>query len=232
MQSTYDLVVNRVLETYTEIMSSEDRNRSWKKLSEDELWYHLCRCVLSSNVDYDLACSAFQYLKSRNMLSIDFLLNTQTAMQELANHLSQSRYLPRKKNGKMRKYRFPRRRSKDIVDSATRLYSDGHGLTELLAGSSSDDDLRDFLAANLPGIGLKQASHFLRDIGFSDSLAIIDTHIVRFLKETQGLKIDGNKAITRKQYLTLERVLREMCELMDINMGAFDSAIWQYMRGK
>ncbi len=232
MQSTYDFVVNRVLETYSELISSKSCNQSWTQLSEEEIWHHLCLCILSSNVDYDLAYSAFQYLKSENLLSTDFLTNNRTAQHTVSNQLSQSRYLPKKKNGDMRKYRFPKRRAKDIVDTAIKLYRNGQGLTALLVESKSDYNLRDFLAGNLSGIGLKQASHFLRNIGFSDSLAIVDTHIIRFLRETQGLKIESNKAITRKQYLVLEGVLQEMCELMQINMGIFDSAIWRYMRGK
>ena len=43
--------------------------------------------------------------------------------------------------------------------------------------------LRNFIAENVKGYGLKEASHFLRNIGKSDNqIAILDRHILRNLK--------------------------------------------------
>ena len=41
---------------------------------------------------------------------------------------------------------------------------------------------RDYLVKNIKGIGLKEASHFLRNIGYKD-LAILDRHILKNLKK-------------------------------------------------
>ncbi len=40
--------------------------------------------------------------------------------------------------------------------------------------------LRDWLVKNVKGLGMKEASHFLRNIGYND-VAIIDRHILRFM---------------------------------------------------
>ena len=46
-------------------------------------------------------------------------------------------------------------------------------------------ELRNFIAGNVKGYGLKEAGHFLRNIGKSDNeIAILDRHIMRNLKES------------------------------------------------
>jgi N-glycosylase/DNA lyase len=43
--------------------------------------------------------------------------------------------------------------------------------------------IRSWLVENIKGLGMKEASHFLRNIGFGNDLAIIDRHILTNLKK-------------------------------------------------
>ena len=87
---------------------------------------------------------------------------------------------------------------------------------------SFDDPLarRDWLAREprIKGLGYKEASHFLRNIGFK-GYGILDKHIVRCLAEL-GV-IDSPKPPTsRNRYLEVEERMREFARNALINFMA------------
>ena len=56
-------------------------------------------------------------------------------------------------------------------------------------------ELRNWLAENVNGYGLKEAGHFLRNIGKSDNkIAILDRHILRNLKKFGAIKDEKIKS--------------------------------------
>lgn len=85
---------------------------------------------------------------------------------------------------------------------------------------------RDFLTKNIKGIGYKEASHFLRNVGYKDC-AIIDRHIIRFLAQYSLIK-EIPKTITKKIYLELEEIL----DRFKIEHNKLDLLIWCYITGK
>lgn len=92
-----------------------------------------------------------------------------------------------------------------------------------------DKDVRSKLVQNVKGLGMKEASHFLRNIGFKD-YAIIDFHIVDILVEN-GL-IEKPKTITPKKYLEIENVLRKLAQKTNTSLGELDSYLWYNETGK
>ncbi|MCK4265146.1 hypothetical protein KAW80_02185 [Candidatus Babeliales bacterium] len=58
---------------------------------------------------------------------------------------------------------------------------------------------------NIKGIGYKEASHFLRNVGYND-VAIIDRHVLRFLKREKLIQ-EIPKTTTPKKYLAFEKIL-------------------------
>jgi N-glycosylase/DNA lyase len=79
------------------------------------------------------------------------------------------------------------------------------------------------------GIGYKEASHFIRNIGHTDC-AIIDFHILDILARS-GL-IDKPKTLTRKKYLEIEDVLRRIGARSSLNLGELDLYLWYMETGK
>jgi N-glycosylase/DNA lyase len=79
-------------------------------------------------------------------------------------------------------------------------------------------------------LGLKEASHFLRDIGYSADLAIIDVHIVSFLRELALIEDRWKFSITARVYDRLESIMRSIALRLGVNLAIFDMAIWIYMR--
>ena len=220
-----------VLKAYSQLLPSYGNRRHWKSFKEEELWHELCLCILSSNVPYEMARSAFAHLRKVGLLECASKDGTDPA-GTISDELTKPICLPMKKNGSLRKYRFPNVRARQIVDARGFLYLENGGLSSILNSFSSDIEARDYLAAHVPGIGLKEASNFLRNIKYSDSLAIVDTHIMSFLKEISLLPDTGCKVINRRTYAAVENTLRHICSTGGFNLSILDLAIWEYMRSK
>lgn len=83
---------------------------------------------------------------------------------------------------------------------------------------------REFLVKHFKGIGMKEASHFLRNIGRKD-VAIIDRHILRSL----GFKADS---LTKKRYNDLEKRLITLARKLHTNLAELDLLLWFGETGK
>lgn len=90
-------------------------------------------------------------------------------------------------------------------------------------------DIRNHLVNSIKGIGMKEASHFLRNIGFKD-YAIVDFHIVDILT-SYGL-IEKPKTITPRKYLEIERVLRQLANKTQTSLAELDLYLWYKETGK
>ncbi|MFX0199587.1 MAG: hypothetical protein ACFFCW_25985 [Candidatus Hodarchaeota archaeon] len=232
MQIEQNETFNQVLNEYFRVAGTYNRNKKWNEMTENELWYELCICILSSNVPYELAKSAFLHLLQKGFLQLDWIVNEDSSQKIMTEELSKPLYLPKKLDGSCRKYRFPNMRSKNITQAARLIASNNDLIKKILTGSSSEGEVRDYLVANIPGIGLKQSSHFLRNIGYSDELAIIDSHVITFLERIGMLEQRKAKHITDSTYLDLENKLKKLSRKFELNLSIFDMAIWNHMRKK
>ncbi len=89
---------------------------------------------------------------------------------------------------------------------------------------------RDALVRDINGYGYKEASHFLRNIGFT-SLSILDRHILRRLVE-YGVLDDIPKSLTRKRYLEIERRMMDFSEKIGIPVDHLDLLFWYMATGE
>ena len=119
--------------------------------------------------------------------------------------------------------RFHRTKANYIV-LARRLF-DQKGIKSMIYESENAFELRDLLVKNVKGLGLKEASHFLRNIGLGEDLAILDRHILRNLVRL-GVIEDMPKSLSRKRYLEIEKNLRRFSERVKIPMDELDLLLW------
>jgi N-glycosylase/DNA lyase len=117
----------------------------------------------------------------------------------------------------------------------TREYLRQHGgmrLRELLESFASPAERRDFFARNksIKGLGYKETSHFLRNVGFR-GYAILDKHIVNSLREL-GVIGKGLKPTTRKGYLAIEKRLMLFADEIGIDMDHLDLLLWSRKTGE
>ncbi|MCD6279524.1 N-glycosylase/DNA lyase [Candidatus Micrarchaeota archaeon] len=121
-------------------------------------------------------------------------------------------------------YRFPNTRADYIINARRDLQKIMYSLKKL-----KGYELRDWLVKNVKGLGYKEACHFLRNIGYVD-YAIIDFHIIDMLVK-YGL-IDRYNTITKKTYLEIENVLREIAIRTKLNLAELDLYLWYMETGK
>ena len=91
--------------------------------------------------------------------------------------------------------------------------------------------LRNWLSENVKGYGLKEASHFIRNIGKSNSkIAILDRHILRNLKSLDVIK--DEKIKNRGDYLEKEQKFIEFAKKMQIPIDELDLLFWSEENGE
>lgn len=124
-------------------------------------------------------------------------------------------------------HRFPNKRSEYIYNTRTL----APVLKETIQGFHDSKEARKWLVENVKGLGWKEGSHYLRNIGFFD-LAIIDRHILNNLREFELLEEDGKKGLTRKKYLAIEELLDVVAEKLQLEPGELDLYMWYRKTGK
>lgn len=91
-------------------------------------------------------------------------------------------------------------------------------------------ELRNYLAATVDGYGLKEASHFLRNIGKSNNrIAILDRHILKNLVEAKIIPTDEIKS--KKNYLEIEQKYLEFAKSINIPADELDILLWAKEHG-
>lgn len=157
-------------------------------------------------------------------------MRTVEALRDLLRSGSREELIER---ARRRRVRFWRVRPTYIYH--TREYLEafcGLRMRELLGSFAGPAERRDFFARNrsIKGLGYKEASHFLRNIGFR-GYAILDKHIVNSLRELGVITGRMNPA-TRKGYLAIERRLSGFADEIGIDMDHLDLLLWSRKTGE
>ena len=129
-------------------------------------------------------------------------------------------------------HRYPNERAKYIVHSRDFLTADCDlRIADRLAGFDDDIARRDWLAREkgIKGLGYKEASHFLRNIGYS-GYAILDKHVLRCLAELKIID-EPKPPNSRARYLTVETKLRQLTKKVRIDFDELDLVLWSIKTG-
>ncbi len=91
---------------------------------------------------------------------------------------------------------------------------------------------RDWLVKEkrIKGLGYKEASHFLRNIGLK-GYAILDKHILRSLAELKFID-DPKPPNTRSRYLSVEDKLKDFAQQLNIDFDEMDLVLWSLKTGE
>ena len=190
-----------------EIISSRIKEFEKKgKEREDEIFSELCFCLMTANFNAE-KCINIQENVGRDR-GFELL-----PKEKLAEEL--------KKQG----HRFPNARAAYIHEART-CSRDMHDNIFKKSGK----DMRKWLVENVKGLGMKEASHFLRNIGYKD-VAIIDFHILDLLLN-HGFIDDKPKTMTNKRYIEIEGILNNISEKVGLNLAELDLYLWYIETGK
>ena len=184
----------------------ESRLREFRELGlkgSDEIFKELCFCILAANFD------AEKSIRIQEEVDEGFLSLSEEELAETLRRFG---------------HRYPRKRAEYIVE-ARKLKDSLNNIVGSLDGESA----REWLVKNVRGIGYKEASHFLRNVGYTD-LAIIDYHILDLLVKYR--LIEKPRTMTRRRYLEIEGILKRLADRLNVNLAELDLYLWYLETGK
>lgn len=223
--------IERSVLTVCDHIESKKQPSEWHLYSEEQLWHELVSCILGSQVQYETAKGCIHHLVERGLLNIQKILREPGNIQEkISKELSKPIYPPFVNNEGCR-YRYPNTKAKFIVKTCLEIFNENSSLGLILDRCSNAYEAREILIKKCMGIGPKQASLFLRNISYCKDLAIIDTHVIDYMKLMKlNEDIDSQNIANKNQYLMNEQILLSYADDKEKTIATLDFAIWVVMR--
>lgn len=195
---------------------------SWTGMTEDDLWRELVACILGSRVRFEVAHSAVERMDRRRLFckhrrSSGFPQYEQDVMGALSE-----RGAPDEPN----RYPFFQVRASQIRRAAERLYGSRDTLRSFLEDSHDIRDARRRLASEVSGLGPKQASLFLRNIGYAAHVAVLDIHVLTYMSWVGLTETPIRSIPTVRKYEALEDAFIEHAYSFGYTPDRFDLAVW------
>ena len=218
MRDPEPVTIDRLRMTYSS-RRSEIRMRLrefdcvWQSGSDAQLWEEMVYCIFTAGASAASGATAVKAV--RPLLS------------------SGSRAAITRALKKPPAYRFHNVRAEHIVSTRDYLRQTvSMRLRNQLKDLTDPDERRDWLARTpgIKGLGYKEASHFLRNVGFK-GYGILDKHIVRCLSEL-GVIDSPKPPTTRNRYLQTELRMKTFANDIGINFDELDLALWSMRTGK
>jgi len=173
------------------------------KKSNNELFQEMCFCILTANYN------AEKTIEIQNEIGQCFLTDNQERIEK-----------------KLKQYghRFPKIRAQYIKESQ----KCKEQLSQIVQFHDRNK-IREWMVQNIKGLGYKESSHFLRNIGLDD-YAIIDFHIIDILSN-HGI-ITRPKTLTKNKYLEIEKQLKQIAKKTNLTLAELDLYLWYMETGK
>ena len=186
----------------------------WRGLesSDEELFVELCHRICSSKTNFNYVKNALTELRQAGLLFSGDI-------GEIAKCL------------KKHAVRFHNKKAQQIVEARSEFLGEDPKISlkliiEVLRGKDSLER-RQLLRKGMKGFGLgwKQASEFLRNLGLGSDYAILDSRILGWLKRCGKIK-EIPKGLTKRKYLEIEGIVRGWAEDMGIPLDELDLLLW------
>jgi N-glycosylase/DNA lyase len=185
----------------------------WRNGTDARLWEELAFCIFTAGASARMGLNSVEAVRS---LLLDGESEAMTrALKKAGAH------------------RFPVARPRYIV--TTRAYFRANfdmKLRHHLRSFSDPFERRDWLAQEkqVKGLGYKEASHFLRNIGVKGH-AILDKHVMNCLAEV-GVVDTPTPPTNRKRYLELEQQFLQFSREIKVNCDELDLVLWSMKTGE
>ena len=182
-----------------------------RSASDKELFSELCFCIMTANANALHCDTALRVLKKKGLL-------LGGACRAIRPHL----------RGRVR---FHNKKADYIVAARKLLTCDPRIDIRTKLDSKDIIATRDWFVENIKGLGFKEASHFLRNVGLGKDLAILDRHILKNLQKHGVIKAIPASVGSRKIYLDIEEKTRRFSKRIRIPMDELDLLFWSIQTG-
>lgn len=137
---------------------------------------------------------------------------------------------PREIRGQMLGVRFCDNKARYIVE-ARKFFTKKGKINIKRRINPNPREAREWLVRNVKGLGLKESSHFLRNIGMGSDLAILDRHILKNLKR-HCVIIEIPECLTKKRYMEIESRMMDFSRKIGIPLAELDLLFWSEETGE
>lgn len=204
----------------------------WEELTEAELLYEVAVCVCGSQMLFELAIAIADRLRNLELLEPEAVAG---GLDALEARLADALALPVNvtlQNGiqKSLRPRFKNRLPALLASTMHGIYGQSRSIRCVLRQARDARDAREILIRSVFGFGPKQASLFLRRIGYCADLAVLDVHVLDYLLLARGLTIAPSRLRRLTAYEEVETVFRDVASDFGHPVGLVDLATWLTMR--
>ncbi len=194
-----------------EIKKKLEEFKETGKKSDEKIFAELCFCICTPQSRARVADRAIKSLEESGILFIGDVNEIRANLHGV---------------------RFPNNKARYIYEAKEFFSVDGKiRIKEKLNEFEDVFELREWLVKNIRGIGLKEASHFLRNIGLGENLAILDVHVLKNLKLLNIID-DIPKNWAKREYLRVEEKMRHFSNEINIPMDELDLLLWSEGTGE
>jgi len=183
----------------------------WENGSEEDLFKELVFCIFTPQSNAHICWDAVNMLHDSDLL---FHGSAERIAQQINT------------------VRFRYNKARNVVSARKLFQIDGEiCIRSHLKKLGDNYKMRKWLVHNVNGIGYKEASHFLRNIGFGDNIAILDRHILKILVNLYVIA-EYPKFMSHKRYLEIEHKMLKFVEKIGIPAAELDLLLWYKEKGE
>jgi N-glycosylase/DNA lyase len=114
--------------------------------------------------------------------------------------------------------------------AAERIYGEHGSIRGFIEKTHDVRETRRRLASEVSGLGPKQASLFLRNIGYNSDIAVLDVHVLTYMRWTGLTDTSAKSVSTVGKYEKLENAFIEHSYSLGYTPDRFDLAVWVVMK--
>lgn len=199
--------------------------------SESKLLSELVLCILSSQEKYEVALAVMKELRKQNVLRVP---KNKTEFKEIESQVKSTLKTPvaYKSNEQFysRRLRFFMKKAHYVIATIENIYLNDLTIKEILRQQDCIQETRKNIIKYSYGLGPKQASMFLRNIGYHTEFAVLDKHVIDYMKLMGLTKVSEASFSNISAYQKIEMQLKSYAESFNLNLLHLDLAIWTTMR--
>lgn len=225
--------INQVIRAMcVEVKEQEKSTLNWQLLTEEDLLYEVVISIFSSQMVFELAIATVDKLRELGRLQLPQPgLNFEEYKLSIITVLSEP--IPIVGNNGITRFvkpRFKNRLATFLTTNIIEIYGRGYSVKQILFSANSVKKAREALIRHVQGFGPKQSSLFLRRVGYCTDLAVLDIHVLDYLRLAKGLTLQANKLSCLSFYEHIENKFREVADSFGYSVGCVDLATWLTMR--
>jgi len=188
----------------------KDFKERWKS-NDEKIFYELVFCLLTPQSKAKVCWNAVERMTKKNLILGGDKKEIIDAIEGV---------------------RFKYKKAEYIIEARNLFSIDGKiKIKDFIKKIMPPSNAREWMVKNVKGMGYKEASHFLRNIGFGENFSILDRHILKNLKFI-GIIEEIPSSLNKNRYITIEKKMKKFSEEIEIPLSHLDLVLWYKETGE